>query len=73
MGRYQPSRLDWDTREITEGVSFANGEQVEAWGILDTVDGCYVNRWGEPDANYWAAHRDVASMRANDLNAGTRV
>lgn len=66
--RYRAVPAEWDVRELTEDVTFANGEQVEAWLILDTVEDVYVDRWGNADPDYWAAHRDVAEMRARDLN-----
>jgi hypothetical protein len=42
------------------------------YGIRDTVLKTYVNRWGEPDPDYWAVTADVAKMRSRDLNQWDR-
>lgn len=68
MARFQPRRVDWDIRELTEELSFANGEQVEAWVIWDTSFDVGVDKYGDPEPDYWCAHREIAAMRARDLN-----
>jgi len=39
----------------------------EPYGIWDTHEHAFVNKYGEPDPEYWAS-REVASMRTRDLN-----
>lgn len=38
------------------------------WGLWDIQDQVYVNKYGEPDPDYWAWSRQVAEMRRRDLN-----
>ena len=38
------------------------------WGIWDTIEKCHVDKFGRPDADYYAVTRGVAEMRRRDLN-----
>lgn len=38
------------------------------YGLWDTVEHVYVNKWGQPDSEYWCISREVAVMRRRDLN-----
>ncbi len=46
----------------------ADGTPITPYGLWDTVEHRWVDRWGEPDETYWACCRDVAVMRRRDMN-----
>lgn len=45
-----------------------DGTPIEPYGLWDTVEHRWVDKWGEPDEGYWACCRDVAMMRRRDMN-----
>ncbi len=45
-----------------------DGSPITPYGLWDTVEHRWVDRWGTPDETYWACCRDVAVMRRRDLN-----
>ena len=45
-----------------------DGTPMHPYGLWDTVEHRWVNKWGEPDPDYWTCCRDVAVMRRRDLN-----
>lgn len=65
--RFRAKSLGWDTRELTEGVTHADGSPMEPYGIWDTEQQCWVDKWGDPSDEYWATSREVAMMRAREL------
>lgn len=70
--RYRSRSLGWDVRELNEKAEHADGSWVEPYGIWDTIEHRWVDRWGEPNQDYWATSPDVARMRVRDLNAWIR-
>ncbi len=49
--------------------------QAKPYGLWDTVDRCYVDKYGAEDSTneYWAVDRSVAVMRRRDLNEYDRM
>lgn len=45
-----------------------DGRPVEPYGLWDTREHCWVNKYGQPDTEYSTCCRDVAVMRRRDLN-----
>ncbi len=45
-----------------------DGSPITPYGLWDTAEHRWVDKWGQPDATYWACCRDVAVMRRRDLN-----
>lgn len=63
-GRYRIKRVPF-LAEDYDSVS-------HPYGLWDSVERCYVNRYGEPDRDYYAATRGVAIMRRRNLNEYAR-
>ena len=65
MSRYRIKRVPF-TREEYDAIS-------RPYGLWDTIARAYVNKWGEPDADYWTTCKEVAVMRRRDLNEYERA
>ena len=59
-GRYRIRRMPFVTPEY-DAVS-------SPYGLWDTRERVYVNKYGYPDTDYWCVSRAVAVMRRRDLN-----
>ncbi len=68
MGRYRAKRIGWTTAELEYEPE--EGRMVDPYGLWDTVERRYVDKYGQadPEGDYWADGLAVASMRARDLN-----
>lgn len=64
-----------DPRTIDGGFEtrHPDGTPQVPYGLWDTVEHRWVNKWGQASEEYWACCRDVAVMRRRDLNGWLRV
>ena len=66
--RYRIRRKPFDVIPHGDPMAHPDGKPYEPYGLWDTQEHCWVDKWGQPDPAYWACCRDVATMRRRDLN-----